>query len=222
MDLKLRPFKLRLITDQFKSRQPSTMNRYLLQCRKLINWCNDVKVQFVLPMEPAGLAAYLSQLFRRNGSPNTLSMAYAALVWLHDTVNVTASYNPLKTGVCENVVEAAKRSTTQQKNRKLPVSTDMVKETVAKYGKVDANLKDLRISVIVLLGFAGFFRFKELANIRTSHIEFAQDHIPDSKTDVYREGNKAIIVRSGRSLVQSIWSFGKCLLQRWTLIHPTC
>lgn len=43
----------------------------------------------------------------------------------------------------------------------------MVKTIVAKYGKVDANLKDLRISVIVLLGFAGFFRFKELENIRT-------------------------------------------------------
>lgn len=66
--------------------------------------------------------------------------------------------------------EAAKRSATQRKNRKLPVSTDMVKTIVAKYGKVDANLKDLRISVIVLLGFAGFFRFKELENIRTSHM----------------------------------------------------
>ena len=77
----------------------------------------------------------------------------------------------------------------------------MVKIIVAKYGKVDANLKDLRIAVIVLLGFAGFFRFKELANIRTSHIEFAHDHmsilIPNSKTGVYREGNKAIIARTG-------------------------
>ena len=53
----------------------------------------------------------------------------------------------------------------------------MVKTIVAKYGKVDANHKGLRISVIVLLGFAGFFRVKELANIRTSHIEFAHDHM---------------------------------------------
>ena len=45
----LGPFKQCLITDQFKSRQPSTMNRYLLECRKLISWCNDVKIQFVLP-----------------------------------------------------------------------------------------------------------------------------------------------------------------------------
>ena len=85
-------------------------------------------------MDPAVLATYLSQLFRRNGSPNALSMAYAALAWLHDAINVTARYNPLKTGVCKNVVEAAKRSATQRKNRKLPISTDMVKTIVAKYG----------------------------------------------------------------------------------------
>ena len=77
----------------------------------------------------------------------------------------------------------------------------MVKSIVAKYGKVDANPKDLRNSAMLLLGFTGFFRFKELANIRTSHIEFVHDHmsifIPTSKTDVYREGNKVIIARTG-------------------------
>ena len=138
----LAPFKLRLIsTGQLKSRQPSTMNRYFPECRKLMNWCSDVKVQFVLPLEPIVLAAYLSQLHRKTGSPNTVSMANAALVWLHDIVHVTYSNNPLKTGVCRNVVEAAKRNATQRKNRKLPVSIDMVKRIVAKYVNVDANLK---------------------------------------------------------------------------------
>ena len=65
-----------------------------------MRWCNDVKVQFVLPLEPIVLAAYLSQLHRNTGSPSTVSMAYAALVWLHDVVDVTCSNNPLKTGVC--------------------------------------------------------------------------------------------------------------------------
>ena len=130
-------------------------------------------------------------------------MAYAALVWLHDIVDVTSSNNPLKTGVCRNFVEAAKRNGTQWKNRKLPVSIDMVKTIVAKYGKLDTNVKDPRISVIVLLGFAGFFGFNELANIGTSRIKFAHDHmsifIPSSKIDVYREGNKAVIARTGNA-----------------------
>ena len=82
----------------------------------------------------------------------------------------------------------------------------MVNTIVTKYGKVDADVKDLRISVIVLLGFAGFFRFKALENIRTSHIEFAHNHmsifIPSSKTDVYRDGNKAVIARTGNVACQ--------------------
>ena len=90
-----------------------------------MNWCSDVKVQFVLPLEPIVLAPYLSQLHRKTGSPNTVSMPYAALVWLHDIVDVTYSNNPLKTGVRRNVVEAAKRNATQRKNRKLPVSIDI-------------------------------------------------------------------------------------------------
>lgn len=183
-----------------------------------MRWCNDVKAQFVLPQEPVVVAAYLSQLHRKTGSPSTVSMAYAALVWLHDVVDVTCSNNPLKTGVCRNVVEAAKRNGTQRKNRKLPLSIDMVKRIVAKHGKVDANLKDLRISVIVLLGFAGFFRFNELANIKASHITFADDHmsivIPSSKTDVYREGNKAIIARTDNATCPGI-----CLLQEWTIMQ---
>ena len=77
-----------------------------------------------------------------------------------------SSNNPLKTEVCRNVVEAAKRNGTHRKNRKLPVSTDMVRTKVAKYSKVDAILKDLRISVTVLLGFAGFFRLPQFSLIR--------------------------------------------------------
>ena len=58
-------------------------------------------------------------------------MAHAAPVLLLDTVNVISSYNPLKTGLCRNVVEAAKRNGIQRKNRKLTVSIDMVKTIVA-------------------------------------------------------------------------------------------
>ena len=191
-----------------------------------MHWCNDVKVQFVLPLEPIVLAAYLSQLHRKTGSPSTVSMTYmyAAPVWLHDVVDVTRSNNPLKTGVCRKVDEAAKRNGMQRKNRKLPLSIDMVKRIVAKHGKVDATLKDLQISVIVLLGFAGFFRFNELANIKASQISFADDHmsivIPSSKTDVYREGNiKLLLLEQTMPLVQLIWSLGMCLLQEWTIIQ---
>ena len=61
-------------------------------------------------------------------------------------VDLVSSYNTLKTGLCRNVVEAAKRNDTQRKTPLIWSSRTIV----AEYGKVDANLKDLQISVIVL------------------------------------------------------------------------
>ena len=50
------------------------------------------------------------------------------------------------------------------------------------------------------LGFAGFFRFSELINILCKHIVFLEDHIkifvPNSKPDVYREGNFVYIAKT--------------------------
>ncbi len=63
-----------------------------------------------------------------------------------------------------------------------------------------ASLKDLRIATLCTLGFAGFFRFKELSNVQANHIELLDTHIkifvPHSKTDVYREGSYVYIART--------------------------
>ena len=57
----------------------------------------------------------------------------------------------------------------------------------------------MRIAVISALGFAGFFRFNELANFQPSHLTFHDDcvkiFVPKSKTDVYREGNYVYIAK---------------------------
>ena len=62
--------------------------------------------------------------------------------------------------MCRNVVEAAKRNGTQRKNRRLTVSIDTGNTIVSKYAKADANLKDLRISVIVLLRICRFLQIQ--------------------------------------------------------------
>lgn len=50
--------------------------------------------------------------------------------------------------------------------------------------------------------FAGFLRFKELVNIRFADLTFFDSHaqifIPKSKTDIFRQGNKLLIARTGK------------------------
>ena len=63
------------------------------------------------------------------------------------------------------------------------------------------DLKGLRIACIRSLGFSGFFRYSELANISASHIHYEHDHvcifIPSAKNDIYREGNYVYIKKLG-------------------------
>ena len=57
----------------------------------------------------------------------------------------------------------------------------------------------MRIAAISTLGFAGYFRFNELANIQPNHLtfydEFVKIFVPKSKTDVYREGNCVYVAK---------------------------
>ncbi|CAH3129800.1 unnamed protein product [Porites lobata] len=75
----------------------------------------------------------------------------------------------------------------------------IIRSIIDRYGAEEASLKDLRIAAISSLGFAGFFRFNDLANIQPKHLTlcdgFVKIFVPRSKTDVYREGNYVYITK---------------------------
>jgi len=91
------------------------------------------------------------------------------------------------------VIECAKRTRSLPVSRKKPVNAHVVKSIIDRFRAEGASLKDLRIAAVTSLGFAGVFRFNELANIQPNHIffheEFLKVYVPKSKTDVYRDGN---------------------------------
>ena len=95
------------------------------------------------------------------------------------------------------MIECAKRTRSLPVRKKKTVDADIVKSIVDRFGAEGASLKDLRIAILTSLGFTGFFRFNELANIQPNHTFFHKDFVkvfvPRSKTDVYREGNYVYI-----------------------------
>ena len=52
-----------------------------------------------------------------------------------------------------------------------------------------------------MLGFAGFLRYSEFANLKESDVTFYDDHvelfIETSKTDQYRDGSVVVIAQTG-------------------------
>ena len=71
---------------------------------------------------------------------------------------------------------------------------------------------------ICLLGYAGFFRFNELALLKESDVKFYEDHVEvfveSSKTDQYREGAWVPIARTGSkicpvAMLERYWNLGE-------------
>ena len=93
--------------------------------------------------------------------------------------------------VARTWIECAKRTRSNPVHKKKPVDPAIIRSIIDRHGAEGASLKDLRIAAIRSLGFAGLFRFNELANIQQKHLTFCDGFVkifvPRSKTDVYIE-----------------------------------
>ena len=180
-----------------KSRANSTTKTYLRIIRKFFGWCKANGIQLKLPFHSSVVALYLHSESKRACSSSTITVASAALKWLHGFSPET-NLNPLNTDFCKHVIEAAKRTVNNSVQKKIPLTSQAIRDIIDKFGRNNNNLKDLRVAAICTLGFAGFFRYDELKNMRPHHIKLCDNHIkilvPKSKTDIYREG-KFVYIR---------------------------
>ena len=126
-------------------------------------------------------------------------MAHAALKWIHGILPLAS--NPLDAGLCKNFVEAEKRSRLEPVKKKEPVSFEWIRSIINEYAHDTTTIKDLRFPAMCVLCFVGIFRSNELLNIQLCNMTVFSDNItirlPESKTDVYREGQDVSIQKSG-------------------------
>ena len=75
--------------------------------------------------------------------------------------------------------------------KKEPITSDMIKTLITKYGVKNSSIPILRLLLTCLLGFAGFLLIKELLDVKLKHIKIQESHleilIQNSKTDQDRE-----------------------------------
>ena len=150
----------------------------------------------IIPVTDLIAAVYLYNRTTSSATSSSLVVAHAALKWLHTFVPYHI-HNPMDAPIVRNILEASKRDKAKPVTKKLPLSSTIVKKIIEKHANRNADSKNLRIACICVIGFSGFLRYNELANITTNHVQFKEDHvrifIPTSKTDVYREGNYVYI-----------------------------
>ena len=70
------------------------------------------------------------------------------------------------------VRDAAKRMLSRPIQKKKALTASHVKAMVDSFAQPGAKLKDLQFVLLIVLGFAGFLRWYELASLHVEHITF--------------------------------------------------
>ena len=91
-----------------------------------------------------------------------------------------------------------------QVSKKEPITPEILHNLVERFAQPGASLADVRTITICLLGFAGFFRYNELASLREADISIFPDHmelfLESSKTDQYHDGAHIVIARTNSQI----------------------
>ena len=195
----LQPLWVPLAKVMTASRQEQTKISYDCAYKAFSNWCKTTN-QSDMPASAETIALYLVSLVQCGRSKATLNKAFYAINWFHNLTGV--NYNACeKSAWLKLCLEGCCRIVARPVKKKEPLTVDTLKAFVKKFASTDCSLSDLRITTLVLISFAGFLRFREAIKIRRSDIDFFPSYcsifISESKTDVYRMGNKLVVARTG-------------------------
>jgi len=178
------------------SKASSTTTKYLGAFRRWKSWAKE----FNLPIFPATathVALYLQHLGQTKGSKAASEEAVHGIAWAHSMAGLPS---PTADPFVRSVLEGLKRSLAKPTIKKAPFTSDMLK-SITDDALADKSLASIRLAAMCLIGFAGFFRYNELCNIRLSDMELSPSHLKikvrESKGDQLRQGDEVVIARAG-------------------------
>ena len=149
-----------------------------------------------IPAQEEHVALFLTSLTQNNKSADVLESTFYAIQHFH---KINLCNHPFRTDPCEMIVEAAKRCSKPRKKKKEPLAVHHLQQIYEKVGKELCSLLDLRTFTTMVVSFAGFLRYNEIADLRRSDVEFKGTYmklfIEKSKTDIYRDGQWLLIAK---------------------------
>lgn len=181
-----------------ESKSSNTTRTYYAGFIRWTKWAatNGLNHTAFLPAKPIHVALYLASLVQLSRSPSPIIQAYYSINWAH---SITGTASPTDSSLVKNILEGAKRQLAVAKNRKEPITPEILEKLFdSTYNPT--SLYCQRTITACLMAFSGFLRISELLNLRRTDIDICDTHmclnIETSKTDVYRDGACVVIARS--------------------------
>ena len=180
------------------SRAPSTVAKYRKAFNDWKTWCGANSV-CELPAQKGCVARYYMSLYNNDAPYSRIESAHFGIRWYHDCSPIV-DVNPCNSKFLQLLLAGLKRLMAHPRCKKEPITPDILRTIVGKFGDSD-SLKDARFCSMVLLAYAGFFRYSELSDLRVCDVSVFPSHarcfIQSSKTDQYREGAWVLVAATG-------------------------
>jgi site-specific recombinase XerD len=162
----------------------ATLRAYRADWRAFEQWCSAHQFA-VLPATPESVALYITELARER-KVSTIMRHLASIAQAHKE---NKHDSPTRAVVVQNVLKGIRRAKGSAPTQKAAAEIAVIRAMVA---ALPPTFQGIRDRAILLLGFAGAFRRRELASLTVEDIEFTNDGVVvtlrRSKTDQEGEG----------------------------------
>jgi integrase len=147
------------------------------------------------------LVLYLQHLATQTRSRAAVEEAVNASSWVLQLAGMEPlGQDPLVKMV---LLSSLQRDLAKPTRKKEPITLDVLQQVVDSVGQTP-TLSEIRLLTIMLLAFAAFLRFDEIAKLRCCDVQFHDAHmsikIIASQADQYREGNEVVVSRARSKL----------------------
>ncbi|XP_065195710.1 uncharacterized protein LOC135827114 [Sycon ciliatum] len=176
------------------SRAPGTVTKYLSTFQRWQEWASSQEIPSV-PAESWHICLYVVKLLQEARTASPITSAICALAWSH---KVRGLPDPTDNAQVRNLVQAAKRLLAAPKNRKRPMTKQMLNQVATRLLR-NESLQNLQTATLMTVGFAGLLRWNDLSNIYVDEIEIKEDYmalfLEVRKNDQLRQGNWVLLSR---------------------------
>ena len=172
-DPELKELAESLPTIALRSKAPATVKKYVGGFSRWKRWAKSKPGVEAFPAKPFQFALYLAFLIQSSKTSAPVEEAVNSLSWAHQLAVVE---DPTDHLLVKQVLADAKRILTHQ-TIKEPITPEILRRLFDKFVTPTAQLTIIRTMTICLLGYAGFCRFSELANVRECDIAFYDKHV---------------------------------------------
>ena len=174
----------------------TTNKKYFRGRKNWVDWSNSKQGVIYCPADPFYVAIYLNHVIFISGPQGSIITAFYGIKWGH---HVMGFNSPTDNSFLQLAFEGCQRLCETETTKREPMTSDMIKTLVTKYGGENSTISVLRFLLTCLVGIAGFLSIDELLCFKLKHIKIQESHseivIPKSKTDQHREGQVVYISR---------------------------